>query len=115
MFTGYSSTWVRTLVQRDHQRGPTALSDARHEHPGGQFLLSPAQQEQLQKALEQDPPDGGLWSGPKVAQWMEQHTGHPVHAQRGWEYVRRLGLRPRVLRPRHVKSNPLEQEALKKN
>lgn len=113
--TGYCYTWVRTLVQRYNQDGPGAMGDGRHENLGGQHLLSAEQQQQLQETLEQDPPDGGLWSGPKVAVWIEQHTGHKVHAQRGWEYLRRLGFRPRVLRPRHVKSNPQEQAVFKKN
>jgi transposase len=113
--TSYSYTWVRTLVQRYNQDGPESLGDGRHTNPGGQCMLSAYQQQQLQEALEHDPPDGGLWSGPKVADWITEQTGRKVHAQRGWEYLRRLNFSKRVLRPRHVKADPQAQEAFKKN
>lgn len=88
--TSYSSTWVRTLVQRYNQGGPDGLSDGRHANPAGQFILSARQQQQLQEALEHDLSDGGLWSGPKVACWIIEQTGHKVHPQLSWEYLRRL-------------------------
>ena len=113
--TSYSYTWVRTLVQRYNHDGPDALGDGRHSNAGGQFILSTQQQQQLQEALEHDPPDGGLWSGPKVAIWITEQTGRKVHPQLGWEYLRRLHFSKRVLRPRHVKADPQAQEAFKKN
>ncbi len=113
--TGYSYTWVREIVHRYNQRGPQAVGDARHENPGGQFILSVSQQRELQETLEDDPPDGGLWTGPKVAIWIAQQTGRPVHAQRGWEYLKRLGYSKRVLRPRHAKADPEQQDAFIKN
>jgi transposase len=57
--TGYSYTWVRTLVQRYNQDGPDALDDGRYVNAGGQCILSAQQQQQLQEALEHDPPDRG--------------------------------------------------------
>jgi Winged helix-turn helix len=60
------------------------------ESPRGTCLLSPEQQAQRQQALEEPPADGGLWTGPKVACWIESHTGRQVHAQQGWEYLKRL-------------------------
>jgi transposase len=113
--TGYSYTWVRTLVQRYNQDGPDALDDGRHANAGGQCILSAQQQQQLQEALEHDPPDRGLWSGPKVAIWITEQTGRKAHPQLGWEYLRRLHFSKRVLRPRHVKADPQAQEAFKKN
>ncbi len=49
-----------------------------------------------------------------VARWIESHTGRKVHAQRGWEYLKRLNYSKRVLRPRHAKADPAAQEAFKK-
>lgn len=113
--TGYCLNWVRTLIHRYNEVGPQALSDKRHHNAGGSFLLSEEQLRQLQEALEQPPDDGGLWTGPKVARWMQQQLGHAVHPQRGWEYLKRLGYSKRVLRPRHAKADPVVQEAFKKN
>ncbi|GHO87111.1 hypothetical protein KSZ_51170 [Dictyobacter formicarum] len=30
------------------------------------------------------PPNGGLWSGPKVANWITEQVGRRVHTQCGW-------------------------------
>jgi transposase len=112
--TGYCPAWIRTLAHRYNDEGQEGLGDRRHRNPGGTFLLSPAQQAQLQQALEESPADGGLWTGPKVARWIESHTGRQVHPQRGWEYLKRLHSSKRVLRPRHAKADPALQEAFKK-
>ena len=112
--TGYSPPWVRTVVRRYNQSGAAAVRDRRHQHPGGQFLLTPAQQTALAQALQGPAPDGGLWTGPKVAAWMAQQVQHPVHPQRGWDYLRRLDYRLQQPRPRHIKAQPEVQAAFKK-
>lgn len=114
LVTGYCPPWIRTLAHRYNEQGPQGLGDRRHDNPGGTLILSPEQQAQLQQALEEPPADGGLWTGPKVAKWIESQTGHKVHAQRGWEYLKRLNYSKRVLRPRHTKADPVAQEAFKK-
>jgi len=56
-------------------------------------LLTLAQQQELKEALQSPPPDGGAWSGPKVAEWIAQKTGRQhVWPQRGWDYLKRLGI-----------------------
>ena len=112
--TGYSVLWIRTLVHRYNQTGPTGLADQRHRNPGGVCILSDEQQTRLQQALDEPPLDGGLWSGPKVAAWIFEQTGRQVHPQRGWEYLKRLQFSHRVLRPRHAKADLAAQEAFKK-
>lgn len=39
--------------------------------------------QELEKALESRPSDGGLWDGPKVALWMSDKLGCPVVPQTG--------------------------------
>jgi transposase len=109
--TGYTVNWIRTLVRRYNQRGPAGLGDHRHRNPGATGLLSAAQRAALAAALEQPPADGGVWTGPKVASWMATTLGRPVHPQRGWEMLRRLGWTPQVPRPRHAKADPAAQTA----
>jgi transposase len=88
--TGYSSRWVRKIAHRYRTAGPVALGDLRHHNTGAEPLLSVEQQYELQQAFQHPPPDGGEWTGPKVAHWIEAKTGQRVHRQRGWEYLRRL-------------------------
>jgi transposase len=78
-------------------------------------LLSAAQQAELDQALHAAPADGGLWSGPKVAQWIAQKTGRVrVHPQRGWDYLQRLNYSGQRPRPRHANADETAQTAFKK-
>ena len=112
--TNYSVYWVRVIARRYNAQGDSGLSDLRHAHPGRECMLSAAQQAELEQALQSPPADGGLWSGPKVARWMATLLGHPVHEQRGWDYLKRLGYSAQLPRPRHAKANAEEQAAFKK-
>lgn len=78
-------------------------------------MLNEVEQAQLWQLLQQPPVDGDLWDGPKVAHWMSELLGHPVHPQRGWEYLRSMAMRRRRPRPMHQDADPIEQEAWKKN
>lgn len=77
-------------------------------------LLNDVQQAQLWLVLQQPPPDGGLWSGRKVADWMSEILGRKVARQRGWEYLKSMQFRLRVPRPEHEQADFLEQEEWKK-
>ncbi|HET9222624.1 MAG TPA: winged helix-turn-helix domain-containing protein [Roseiflexaceae bacterium] len=112
--TGYSSTWIYALVRRYNRDGPAALGDRRHHNPGKSALLSPALRAELDQALAGSAPDGGLWTGPKVARWMSDKLGRKVRAVRGWELLQQLGYRSYVPRPRHAKADRDAQETFKK-
>lgn len=112
--TGYSGRWVAEVVRRYNAEGPEGLGDRRHGNPGAKPLLDAARREELIQALHGPPPQGRLWSGPKVAAWIAADTGRKVHAQRGWDYLVRLGFSPKRPRPRHAKASPQQQEAFKK-
>jgi transposase len=117
---GYSEKWVREIARRYHSEGLEGLGDRRHGNPGAKqrALLDEEGQAELREALlEGSPPGGGMWSGPKVARWIEQKTGlEKVHAQRGWEYLRKVGMSPQVPRPANAQgADPQEREAFKKS
>jgi transposase len=117
--TGYSRGWIQQLARRYNASGPEALGDRRHQNPGAKerALLNAEQQEELQEALKEPPPDGGMWNSRKVGEWIERRTGRAVSQkkQRGWEYLKRLGNSPKVPRPHHKKANDSEREAFKKS
>lgn len=108
--SGYSVLWVRKLVRRYNEGGPETLKDQRHHNPGQPRLLRAEQETELQRLLGTKPKDGGLWSGPKVAQWIREQLGRHVADARGWEVLRRLGYRPLRPRRRHAKADPQAQE-----
>ena len=119
--TGYSLGWVRQVARRYNELGVEGLGDRRHENPGakGRALLDEAGEAELVDALRGAPPayvGGGMWSGPKVARWIAHRNGlEKVHAQRGFEYLRKVGMSPQVPRPANAKgASPEEREAFKK-
>ncbi len=79
-------------------------------------MLSPSEQRELSVALKRPPQDGGMWNSRKVAEWIEQKTGRRgLRAQRGWEYLRKLGHTPQLPRPANAEADTQEQEAFKKS
>lgn len=60
-------------------------------------------------------PEGDLWTGRLVAARVREQLGRPVNIYLGCVYVRRLGGRRRVPRPRHVHADPVAQAAFKKS
>ena len=111
---GYTARWIRTVVGRWNRQGEQAILDHRQTLPGAPPLLNLEQQKELDQALAHPPADGGLWSGPKVAAWMQERLSRPVDARRGWDYMQRLGTSLRVPRPQHEESDAAEQAAFKK-
>jgi len=68
--TGFCANWIRILARRYNREGPAALADQRQHNGSAPLLLTDEHQQQLQRVLAQAPPDGGLWTGPKVATCM---------------------------------------------
>jgi transposase len=112
--TGYSRGWVQEIARRYNQQGPSGLGDRRHHNPGGPPLLDEAGCEGLRAALAGTAPDGGLWSGPKVAAWIADQLGRAVSERVGWIYLRKVDYRPKVPRPAHAEADPQEQAAFPK-
>jgi transposase len=90
--TGYSLRTVSYIAQRYRAHGLAGLADRREQGAGAPPLLSLELQRELGQALQQPPPQGEPWTGPMVAQWIAARIGRAVHRQRGWEYLRRLGV-----------------------
>jgi transposase len=106
---GLTADAVRKPVHRYNAGGPAAVQ----RHAGGQGRqprLSAAQQEQLKGELLGRAPDGGLWTGPKLARRIAARTGRPLHQATGWEWLRKLGFTPQRPRPRNTQAaSPAEQ------
>src|SRR3712207_3804212 len=115
--TGYSPEWIREISLRYNKDGVEGLGDRKHQNPGAKdrALLSLEHQQELKEALKTPPEEGGMWSSSKVARWIEQKTGRRgVRAQRGWEYLRKLGNSPQVPRPSNAEADPKSRRLSKK-
>jgi transposase len=113
--TGYTPTWVSKILWRYNDHGLAGLGDGRLDNPGAAPLLDPAQVEELRDVVSEPPPDGGLWTGRKVACWISGRIGREVSPQRGVEYLRRLDLTRQVPRPANPKASLYEQVRFKKS
>jgi transposase len=100
---GFTPGWARAVLKRYNAHGPDGLADRRRDN-GAAPKLSPAQQAELYAALHQEAPDGGLWTGPKVARYVRDRFGVTACPQTGWRWLKRLGFRLVVPRPRHPKA-----------
>jgi transposase len=112
--TGYSRSWVQEVARRYNRQGAAGLGDRRHRNPGGEALLDQAGRGELRAALAGEAPDGGLWSGPKVAGWIAAKLGRTVSERSGWVYLRRVGYSPQVPRPAHAGADAAERAAFPK-
>src|SRR4051795_996168 len=65
--TSFVPRWIEQLLARYNAHGPEALGDLRRRNGSAPRVLRPALLERLRTRLTQPPPDGGLWTGPKVA------------------------------------------------
>lgn len=106
---GLSDTHARTLLKRWNADGPDGLTDGRKTNRSAGKLTA-AQQAEAFAALKGEPPDGGLWSGPKLARYVRDRWGVEVCPETGWRWLKKLGFRLVVPRPRHPKAaGPDEQ------
>jgi transposase len=83
------------------RRGPDGLADRRAAANGGKPKLTPQQQAELFAALQQPPPDAGLWTGSTVAAFVRGPWGGTVCKQTGWEGLRQWGFSLQVPRPKN--------------
>ena len=91
---GISYDYGQQIVRAYNKEGARGIRHRRREitPPGKPELLNQDQQEKLKGCLQKAPEDGGIWTGPKVAQWIATETGREkVWPQRGWDYLKRMG------------------------
>lgn len=111
---GCQPDWVRRLVRRWNFGGPVSLDDGRKSNCR-KSLLTIEQKGLLHEALMGPCPDGGLWNGKKVAEWISKLLGRHIPGKRGWVYLRQLGFTSQTPRPRHQNADKMLQEKFKKN
>lgn len=112
--TGYSRSWIYELVRSYNRIGVAALGDLRRQNRGAAPLLNDVQQAQLLEALREPPPEGGLWNGRKVSDYLQEAFGIGVSRQQGWVYLKEMGFRLRVPRPQHQEAEEEVQREWKK-
>ena len=111
---GLSSVTVRYVLHRWNDHGPSGLGDRRAGN-GAPPKLNPRRRTALYAALQKRPPDGGLWTGPKVARYVRDRWQVTVRPETGWRWLVDLGFTLQVPRPSHpTAANPTTRRGWKK-
>lgn len=117
---GINYDYAREIIQKYNQLGEVGVKNGKRNlqkgKRGKKELLKPEQFQKLALELAERPFDGGIWTGPKVARWIERETGvEKVWNQRGWDYLKKLNYSWPSPRPQLQKSSLIEQEKFRKN
>jgi transposase len=113
--TGYSAYWIGQIARRYNTLGPDGVKDQRRQARAHRQLLTVAHYAELRAALGGPAPQHDRWNGRTVAAWMIQRLGRPICRQLGWVYLRRLGARLRMPRPRHIHADSQAQADFKRH
>lgn len=100
---GLSGVTVRAILHRWNEHGTDGLIDRRNSN-GAQPKLTTRRWEALSAALQKRPPDGGLWTGPKVTLYVRTRWQINVSPETGWRWLVDLGFSLQVPRPSHPDS-----------
>jgi transposase len=100
---GLSDVTVRAVLHRWNAAGPDGLTDGRKGN-GSEPKLTPRRRGALYAALQRRPPDGGVWTGPKVARYVKDRWGIAVAPVTGWRWLVELGFTLQVPRPSHPRA-----------
>jgi transposase len=100
---GLSAVTVRAVLHRWNAAGPDGLTDARRGN-GSEPKLTPRRRAALYAAIQKRPPDGGVWTGPKVARYVNDRWQVEVAPVTGWRWLVGLGFTLQVPRPSHPKA-----------
>lgn len=114
---GFAPRWIEELLARYNAIGAPALGDLRRNNGTRPSVLKRDLLDKLAVRLKEPPPDGGVWSSRKVADFMAGELGlEKLAPQRGWEALKAIGWSIQSPRPRNPKAaGPEEEAAFKKN
>lgn len=115
---GYNYDYAKEIVKNYNSLGELGVvnRDKKGKRLAYNALLNQTQLLELREALKSPPEDEGLWTGPKVARWIEKKTGiEKVWNQRGWDYLKKCCYSMQLPRKKHRKGDPNEKAEFKQN
>ncbi|HEY9767860.1 MAG TPA: winged helix-turn-helix domain-containing protein [Coleofasciculaceae cyanobacterium] len=116
MAVGISYGYAQRIVRNYNQYGVAGVKvkqRTEQSHTGGKAALLSAQQlQKLTQALKSKPSDGGIWTGVKVARWIEKERKKRIWNQRGWNYLKKLSYSWHRPRRKHSKGDYLRTKLI---
>ena len=113
---GCSYVYAQKILSQYNLHGEAGVKNRKNQTSnhvrGKKRLLSQPQLEKLTEAIAKESPDGGIWTGTKVARWIEKETGRKkIWNQRGWDYLKKCGYSWQSPRPTHKKANDCRRQS----
>ena len=112
---GVAEDTVRRTVSKFNEVGFAGIVDDQRKNNGRAPAITEEQEAALRKALAGRAPDGGLWNGRKVGDWLSSTFGIKVGKRLGWATLRRLDYSLQRPQRHHVKGDLHRQEEFQKN
>lgn len=117
---GIDYQYAKKILKRYNETGSDGVKNRRKtpltHRPCKPSLLNHQQLEKLTQALKEPPSDQGVWTGPKVARWIEKETHREkVSNQRGWDYLKKCNYSWQRPRPKHRQGSGQLQQQFKEN
>ena len=115
---GLGYQYAKKIVKNYNELGAEGVKNQRKKNQkhrrGKKPLLTDEQIQKLKQELSGTAADGGIWTGPKVARWIEKETNREkVNERRGWDYLKKCNYSWQRPRPKHRKGDEKEQEKFK--
>jgi transposase len=107
---GRANSWITKLARRYNQDGAAAITRKKSTKPSHRACLDAKLGKELDQALRLAAPDGGLWSGPKVAAWIVEKTGRATHRTTAWRALQKLGFSVQTPRPSNKRRASKEEQ-----
>ncbi len=89
--------WIGSEHWRYNAQGPRGIGDGLRNKSGRRSPLNAVQQQKLKAEILAGQERGENWNGRRVAQWMSEQLGRPIHMQRGYEWLAKLGFSAQML------------------
>jgi transposase len=115
---GLDYQYAKKIIKKYNELGTEEIKNKRKKaqaHVRGKApLLNEQQLQKLVTELRSKPSDGGIWTEPKVARWIEKEIGsNKIANQRGWDYLKKCSYSWQKPRPKHHASDEKVQEEFK--
>lgn len=111
---GRERAWLFKVVKTYNERGEAAFRDGRKAN-GAKRVVDQDTMVALVHAVEhEEPPGGGLWSGPKVGRWLAETQGIQVSSATAYRTLRRANLTLQQPRPSNERADVEGQDAFKR-
>lgn len=112
--TGKGRTTILDWCHRYNDNGIDGLRDS--QNIGGSVSLCDIiGRNIIEDVLAKPPEDGGLWTGPKLTNWLSNYLKKPVGKTQGWRILRRLGYSIQVPKPANTQADKKRQADFKKS